>query len=394
MIPGRDLATDLAELGDVIAELRDCIGARVAAPEPPDWCARRGWDGWLLALDPARLERAEARGLAALELADAPESLQALVARVEALTALPEPEVEAAPLRRASARKARQVAALVELARTLGPCARVVDVGAGRGHLTRELARGLGVPALGVERNPERVAAASALDRGEGAAFEVRELGSELAFEAGDLAVGLHACGALGDRLVAAAARDRAPVLLVNCCLQHVGDAGRAPLSAQGRGLGLHLGRRVLGLTNLVAGRRLVAGEAAQVTREREARYGLRLFLAGRGLTLPPGAEMQGLNRRHARRGLEALAQRACARRELAPPTPAELADVAPRAAREFGAIRRLSLPRALLGRALELAVVLDRARCLEEAGHRVRVQAVFARDDSPRNLGILASLA
>lgn len=388
------LERDLAVLGALLREHRDVIEGRVLEPEPPPWCTARGWSAFLLGLDPDLLARCEAEGATLLAgQPGAPDDLRALASTVRESTAIPEPPAAPAPeLRRASARKGRQVAALVRLARErLSGCARVVDVGAGRGHLTRALAEGLGVAAVGIERDPERVAAASALSQGEGAAFEARELGGELRFAPGDLAVGLHACGALGDRLVEAAARDGVDVLLVNCCLQHVGDGGRAPLSVQGEGLGLHFGRRVLGLTNLVSGRRLVDGDPGRVMREREARHALRLLLRGRGLELEPGAEMQGLNRRHARQGLQRLAARACERRGLAPPTGDELERCAARAGGEFGAIRRLSLPRALLGRALELAVVLDRARRLEEAGHSVSVEAVFRRDDSPRNLGIVA---
>ncbi|MCA8920382.1 MAG: methyltransferase, partial [Planctomycetes bacterium] len=315
---------DLAALGALIAEHRDVIAGRVVDPEPPPWCAERGWAEFLLGLDGPTLVRCEAAGATAWVAQDAvPASLRALIEEVHARTAVPEPpELEVPPLRGTSARKGRQIAALVALARArLRRCARVIDVGAGRGHLTRELARALGVPAVGLERDPTRVASASELAQGEPVAFEARTLGGELRFAPGDLAVGLHACGALGDTLVVAAARDGADVLLVNCCLQHVGDAGRAPLSAQGRELGLHLGRRVLGLTNLVPGRRLVEGDPQQVMREREARYALRVLLRERGHALDPGAEMQGLNRRHARQGLPRLAARACARRGLSAPS-------------------------------------------------------------------------
>ena len=53
--------------------------------------------------------------------------------------------------------------------------------------------------------------------------------------------------------------------------------------------------------------------------------------------------------------------------------------------------MRRLGLPRGLLGRLLELALVLDRAVALEEAGHAVRVEPAFPAQVSPRNLALLA---
>ena len=45
-----------------------------------------------------------------------------------------------------------------------------------------------------------------------------------------------------------------------------------------------------------------------------------------------------------------------------------------------------------MLGRLVEVAVVLDRAEHLRDAGYHVAVQPVFDQATSPRNLGILAS--
>lgn len=80
--------------------------------------------------------------------------------------------------------------------------------------------------------------------------------------------------------------------------------------------------------------------------------------------------------------------------RGLPPADAAELDAVATRAHAEFGSLRRLSLPRLALGRLLEVAVVLDRACALAEAGHAVTVEAVFPQHVSPRNLAILAHAA
>ena len=71
--------------------------------------------------------------------------------------------------------------------------------------------------------------------------------------------------------------------------------------------------------------------------------------------------------------------------------TDAELNATETDAAREFERIRRLSLPRKMIGRVLEVALVVDRAVALEERGYRVEVRQVFDATISPRNLGILA---
>jgi hypothetical protein len=54
--------------------------------------------------------------------------------------------------------------------------------------------------------------------------------------------------------------------------------------------------------------------------------------------------------------------------------------------------IRRLSLPRSLLARVIELAVVRDRAAALEECGHAVVVAQLFEQRLTPRNTVLFAS--
>ena len=85
------------------------------------------------------------------------------------------------------------------------------------------------------------------------------------------------------------------------------------------------------------------------------------------------------------------LSELALRRRGLAQASESELEEAEGRARIEFAKVRRLSLPRGMLGRLLETALVLDRACALEEAGHQVSVREVFAFSLSPRNLGIVA---
>ena len=396
MIP----ADALERLERLLEETRDVVAERVTGPDVPAWCQRRGWAPFLLGLDDATLARSESEGLADVlgDLSGAPDDLVALAARVREATswvpvAAPSASVERGPHKGVSARKLGQVSALAELCgarpRRYG---RIVDVGAGRGYLTRELARVLSVSALGLERSAERVESARALTQPEEATeFVVCEAGPEgLTFRAGDLAVGLHACGALGDSLVRSAARDRVDLLLVNCCLQHVPGDERRPLSEWGRRVGLTLSRDVLGLTNQGTGRR-VTGTTPGIMATRTTRHALRLLLRARGVETAHGEEMRGLNLRQARKGLAHVSALALAARDLPLADGAELTEAEQRAQREFARVRRLSLPRGMLGRPLELAVVLDRACALEEAGHDASVRTVFHRAISPRNLGVVA---
>jgi hypothetical protein len=63
-------------------------------------------------------------------------------------------------------------------------------------------------------------------------------------------------------------------------------------------------------------------------------------------------------------------------------------------AAQHYAVIRRLSLPRSMLARLIEVLVSLDRAVHLEERGLTVAVATLFERAVSPRNIGIFASRA
>lgn len=380
-------AAHLARTVALLDALEDVLAGRPDRPAPPPWCEARGWSRWLLDLDEASLEACEAHGpervLAAR--ADAPESLRALAREVEALSAWI-PRAVARPgaeVRRASPRKRDQLEALAALAPR--GVRRVLDLGAGRGHLTRRLARELGVPALGLERRDAVVGVARAIDPSPDVSFEAREIGPGLEVRPDDLLVGLHACGALGDLLAQVAAAQGAAVLLVPCCPQKIPGELRAPLSRRGR----PLPRILLGLAN-VAGATEAGTTVAEAAHRRSVRHAVRLLLAEEGIATRPGEESIGVNRRQFRRTLAELAPKAFAARGLPPPSAARIEAAEARAQAEQRAIRRLMLPRTMLARPLELAVVLDRAAALEEGtGGPPEVLEAFPASVSPRNLVI-----
>ena len=387
--------------------VRDILDGRVDDVEAPAWCVDRGWVDFLLALGDDDLRRCEAEGLAACapDLAGAPASLVDLAAAVLARTQLPALDVDRrapppAALRSVSERKREQLAALLG---AVGPmaarAARIVDVGAGEGHFTRLAAELFDRDALGIERNVDRVASATA--RAKERAGEVEGGGSvarftafdacrePLVFQTDDLAVGLHACGEVGDRLITAAAEAGCEVALVSCCLQKIAGPQRAPLSRAAAGLSLR--KDTLGLTNLTAQPRGIEASIAATIEARQVRYALLRLLRERGVVLAPGEEMRGINRRRARAGLRDVAERALAQRGLTPPTDAELAHHVAESGQRYGVIRRLALPRSMLARLVEVAVVLDRAAALAESGARITVATFVERAVTPRNIVILA---
>lgn len=397
---------ELAAVLRVLAPVLDIVDTPVETPVPPAWCAERGWSDFLLQLDEPSLFTSERGGFAALltQLPHAPSDLRELAQQTQRCTALPtlggsRLDLPVAALRGVSARKQGQLGTLLG---TLAPIAahaeRIVDVGAGRGHLSRLAAEFFQRETLALDRDPALLRSGG--ERRDQRSREVGALGlcfvhadvgrQQLELQARDLAVGLHACGELGDRLVVAAASARCDVALVSCCLQKTSAAHRLPLSRAARGLTLRRG--ALGLTNLTPREQGVEANLAENLRAREARLALRYLLRARGLSVHPGEEMRGVNRRRAQSGLADLAAHALARRQLAPPSPAELRCHAAAAQRDYAILRRLTLPRSLLARLVELAVVRDRAAALEECGQAVAVAQLFAASLTPRNTVLFAS--
>jgi SAM-dependent methyltransferase len=400
----RDAASALSGLLRILLPLLDILDGRVEDGELPAWCVRRGWDAFLLALDDAELRRCEEEGLGerAQRIPGAPADLIALAREAAAATALSALEGAGPPtllpMRAVSARKGSQLPALLGAVEAMARrAARIVDVGAGSGHFTLLAAERFEREAVGIERDAARVAAskARAAERGAGAArFVAADACREaLVLAEGDLAVGLHACGALGDRLILAAAAAGCDVALVSCCLQKIEGAERAPLSRVAAGLSLR--RETLGLTNLAPGPEGVEASLDATLAAREARQALRLLLRERGVETAPGEEMRGINRRRAHAGLAAIAAPALARRGLPAAREPEIRRCEEEARRRHARTRRLSLPRSMLARPLEIAVVLDRAAALEESGSfSTRVCTLFERAVTPRNVALFASRA
>lgn len=356
-----------------------------------------GWAPWLLSLDEPALHAFECGGVDA-DWTTAPASLQRFVDDVRAAIAVPLllDDAVALPARRFEpAHKQQQVDAFARLvARVAGDVHRVVDVGSGHGHLTRALARAVARPVLGLERDPALAAHAQALadaERGAGAVvdFAVADvLQGGLVVQPGDGVVGLHACGELGDVAATAVAAATGPVALVyvGCCLQKQRAEERVGLAAP-----VTLRKPLLGLSNLSPGD--VGVEVARVDNlaGRCNRIALRLLLARAGVAVRARAELEGLNRRSAQAPLPELVAQAFAARQLPPPTAVDVDDARATASMLHERYRRLSLPRSLLGRVIEVFVLRDRAAFLAERGFDVDIGVVFPKALSPRNLALVA---
>jgi SAM-dependent methyltransferase len=397
------IASRWEEAARLVAEHRDVLDARPAGGPPPDALVVRGWATFLSSLDEAALAAIEIEGHDATWPAGAPRSLVALLDRARAVCAMPSLGLDhgsgdgaPGPARRSE--KPRKRAQIDAFARVILPlatgAARVVDVGSGHGHLTREIADRIALPVVGLERDDALAGRARMLSSRASPSVAVLDVLSDgLPRARGDCVIGLHACGELGDAMVESAARHGASLALVGCCLQKRRAASREPLcSALGYEGALDLSKGILGLSNLTARDDGVEATRAENLAGRERRLALHRLLSVHDEGLRLGAELDGLNRRAAHVDLGTLVARAFAVRGRVAPPRVEIDEAATWARTHHARLRRLSLPRALLARVLEVFVLLDRARYLEERGFDVTVGTLFPIAASARNLVLLAS--
>ncbi len=396
-----NVSTALERALGILGEAQDIVASRPVEGHAPEWADQRGWSDYLLGLSDAELteaERAPARWLAAHT--EAPASLRAITQQASALCSafedVSEPERHALE-RHVKRRKQAQLEAFSAVAlQEFAGVSRIVDLGSGHGHLTRALARALRPEeTLGIDWHDERVARAIDLAGDGGPRFvhadASRDVNDELALAAGDLVVGLHPCGDLGDVLVSRAREANAHVLAVSCCFQKTSQDARSALSRQAQSAGFSVPKHALGLANVSPVSFEGSGSLAEKRAWRRTRLGLHLLLEARGVEVAPGAEARGVPKDRVRQGLAEIAALSLGKRGLPPASAAELADASARAEHADASITRLALPRDALARVLEVAIVTDRARLLEEGGWRTRVVTLFSSRTSPRNLAIVA---
>jgi SAM-dependent methyltransferase len=390
----------LSQALDVLEGAADIVRERVSDDQPPSWAERRGLTEALDRLSDAELQACEEQGLCrvAAALPGLPAPLVELARAVAAATELSGLDIKhRAPVvqRGVRARKQSQLEALLG---AIGPMAahkgRIVDVGAGKGHFSRAASEALAKEVLGLDRDEARVRAAMDLSAEGGRAKFLRldVFSEDLPLGPDDLAVGLHACGEVGDRTAEAAARAGSDLALVSCCLQKIQGEARAPLSVAARARGCALPREILGLSNLTARAEGVERSLAETNQAREHRLALRLLLRARGAHVVHGEELRGMNRRRALAGLAGIAERALALRGMEPATESELAQAAASAKERFARMRRWNLPRFMLARLIEVTVSLDRAAMLEEHGLAAGVMTFVDPSVTARNIIVLAS--
>ena len=385
-------------LAAAIACYRDVLYGRAVDETLPAALVTRGFAGPLLSLSDAELRELEIAGSEGTMPARFPPELFTLQALAKGLCDVPALASSAPVTRRLrrleTPRKRAQVEALSQITMPLVRAARrVVDVGSGHGHLAREVAARIERPVVGLERDAAISAKARLLPHWDRLSFEeIDVLSDGLALSEGDCALGLHACGELGDALAVAVAERAESLALVGCCLQKQRAEVRMPLMGARPGArDVALPKALLGLSNFTPREQGVEATREENIAARERRHALHALLTAYAGPLRFGAEMDGLNRRAAHDDLPLMVARAFARRGLPAPSSRSIEDAARLAKALHDQLRRLTLPRILLGRVLEMFVLVDRGLYLERAGFNVVIGTAFPKEVSARNLTLLA---
>jgi SAM-dependent methyltransferase len=385
-------------LADAISRYRDVLDGRAVDETLPASLVARDWAVPLLSLSDDELRELEIAGVEGTMPARFPAELLVLQATAKRLCDVPA-LAHATPVTRRlrrleTPRKRAQVDALSQLTMPLVRAAtRVVDVGSGHGHLARDVAARIERPVIGLERDAAISAKARQLPHWDRLSFrEIDVLRDGLALADGDCVLGLHACGELGDVVATGVAERAQSLVLVGCCLQKQRADVRMPLTSSRAGVSaVALPKALLGLSNFTPREQGVEATREENVAARERRHALHALLTAHAGPLRFGAEMDGLNRRAAHDDLAAMVERAFARRGLPAPSPRSIDDAARTAKSLHDQIRRLTLPRILLGRVLEMFVLVDRGLYLQRSGFDVAIGTAFPKEVSARNLTILA---
>ncbi len=404
--PLTDLASmqlRIKRLTGFLAQHRPLWEERPFVQESPSW--RATWPDlakWLCALDEATVDAVESETLDLASIAIDP--LRAWIAQADALTGtgpLPTRRLRAMPEdtgRRVKERKWAQISALVGVASNARPEStdRWLDWCGGKGHVGRLAALQTGLPVTHLERQKPLCDAGAALDRRDGVqgsfvCADAMGPGADEVVGEGVAAIGLHACGSLGERLLTLChGRGATSVVLAPCCHHVIADRGDyQPLSASAQAHDLGLSRWNL---RLATSDEVIASPARRRQRRLVVQRRLAADILMRRLTgddryhspgkLPPGL-LTG--------PLAEVCAEVARRRDVAIPADVDWQALQIEGERRAHVARALGLVRGVFRRSLELWVDLDRACYLAERGWQVQLGTFCERALTPRNLAIVA---
>lgn len=302
------------------------------------------------------------------------------------------PEVRARDM---PGRKRHQSGAFAAAVRPLqGP---VVDWCCGKGHLARTLLSISDHPVIGYEWNPALVEDGNRLAQKAGDAVRLicqDVMAEDLELPPGVHGVGLHACGDLHRRLIQQAAQQQLPRLSVAPCCFHLSvQPDYRPLSQIARQwpdcLEVTKAELKLAVEETVTAPARVRHQVQTFSQWRLGFDGLQRAIRQVDEYLPVPSHPGWV----ARGNFEQFCRWAAEKKQLILPGDIDYAAWEDYGVRRLVQVRRHELIRHLFRRPLELWLVLDYARFLEEQGYQVRLGTFCDRNLTPRNLLVDAVL-
>ncbi|MYL24457.1 methyltransferase [Halomonas alkaliantarctica] len=294
-------------------------------------------------------------------------------------------------------RKWQQIEAFAERLAFI-PGQKLVEWCAGKGHLSRTLARLLESEVSALEWQQALCDQGQALAERQGVALRMCRqdvLAPEVAdaLEPDSHLMALHACGDLHVRLLELAAERGNAVTLAPCCYQRTAAEHYRPLSREGRRLcerfGLSLSREDLALAvqETVTAPRNVRLNRQKASAWRLGFDGLQRELRGLDAYLPVPSLAYGA----LPSSFEGFCHWAADRKAITLPDGIDWVRHEQAGWRRHGEVARLELVRHLFRRPLEVWLARDRARMLEESGLAVELGTFCKRSLTPRNLMLRA---
>lgn len=292
-------------------------------------------------------------------------------------------------------RKRLQSGAFVAAVRPLS--APVVDWCCGKGHLSRTLLPFCQHPVIGYDWAPALVADGNrlAVKSGDPVNLLCRDVMAEgVTLPDGSHGVALHACGDLHRQLIRQAVRQSLPRLsIAPCCFHLSAQSGYRPLSQLARQwpecLNVSRADLKLAVEETVTAPARVRSQVQLFRQWRLGFDGLQRELRQLDEYLPvpshPGWLVNGNFRQ--------FCVWAADQKRLTLPQKTDYAAWESYGVLRLALVRRHELVRHLFRRPLELWLVLDYVRFLEEAGYTVRLGRFCERELTPRNLLIDAAL-
>lgn len=267
----------------------------------------------------------------------------------------------------------------------------LVDWCAGKGHLSRIVQRNQQQAVHCLEWNAALVEEGTALASKQN--LDIRYYHHDVmqalpapCTDSASVHLGLHACGSLHHRLLQHVAGTSATaVTLSPCCYHKISGPRYQPLSLLARQSQLVLDRPTLHLAvqDVATGRR-----AERVLREQERLWRLAFDALQRDVRgSNEYMNVPSCRRELLRQDFASFCRWAAGCRQVELPASIDYDHYLQLGAAKHAEVVRLDLLRQLFSRPMELWLVLDCARYLEEHGYRVRVSQFCERAVSPRNL-------